>query len=152
MATTMLCHCSLITAHDKELIPSYVDVLELYDWSPGYNDNDPISECIATESKSLLERRSPGEIKCCGFMGLDIAQESVKNVSPHEMVVVTHAQCFVVHNRRFHCHLQPPCIWPRDGMPALHPNSVATNITASKGITAKLFNLLVDEPAYFNTC
>ena len=47
---------SLFIIHDKELIPSYVDFLELYDWPPGYNDNDPVSECIATESKSLLER------------------------------------------------------------------------------------------------
>ena len=142
---------SLFTTHDKELIPSYVDFLELYDWPPGYNDNDPVSECIVTGSKSLLERRSPGEIKCCGFMDLNIAQESVENVSPHEMVVVTHTQCFVVHKQRFH-HQLPP--WPRFGMPAPHPNGVTTIITstASTGDAAKPFNLLVDEPVYFNTC
>ena len=140
---------SLFTIHDKELIPSYVDFLELSDWPLGHNHSDPVSECIATTgSKSLLERQSPGEIKCGGFMGPNIAQESVENVSPCEMVVVTHTQCFVVHKQRFHCHLPP---WPRIGMPAPHPNGVTTIIT-STGDAAKPFNLLVDEPAYFNTC
>ena len=143
---------SLFTTCDKELIPSYVDFLELYD----------LPESNATESKSPLEQRSPGtsEIKCGGFWGLEIAQQTVDDGAPHEMVVAMHTSCFDLDTvyehrflkRRFHHYLYK---WPRLGMPDATPptrNGATTIVIASEGVATKSFDLLVDEPAYLNTC
>ena len=140
---------SLLTTHERDPIPSFVDFLELYDWPPEHY----ASECInATdhESNSPLEQSSLSAIECGG---LRIAQESVENRSPCELVVTAHAPCFPVNTvhkpSRFHCRVYHP--WPKLRIPpALSQNDrVATIITVSGGAT-KPFNVLVGEPAYFN--
>ena len=150
---------SLLTTHEREPIPSFVDFLELHDcnWPP-----DSASECIATddESKSPLEQCSPisSGIGCDGLVGLGVAQESGENGNlPCELVVTTHTPCFPVNAihkppRFHHQHVYHWC--PRSRMLPAPPRlstMAATIISASEGATNQ-FNMLVgSEPAYLNT-
>ena len=145
---------SLLTTHEREPIPSFVDFLELHDWPPEHY----ASECIdATdhESNSPLEQSSLSAIGCGGLVGLRIAQESVENGSPCELVVTAHAPCFPVNTvhkppRFHHCVYHP---WPKLRIPPalyMSQNDMMETIITVSGRATKTFNVLVGEPAYFN--
>ena len=140
---------SFLTTHEKEPIPSFVDFLELYDCPPEHYASE-YYVVSGHESKSSLEQCSPSGMK---HGGLVIAQESVENGSPGELVVMAHAPCFPVNAVH-----KPPRFrhsvyhqWPKLRVPPALPQNdmVATIITASGG-AAKPFSVLVGEPAYFN--
>jgi hypothetical protein len=167
------CIFSLLTAHERDPIPSFVDFLELYDcdcnnWPP----QNCTSECFATddhdESKSPVEQCSPSSsgvgYTCgiAGLVGLEIAQESVEIGLPCELVVTAHTPCFpvrVVHGQterppieRFHHHRRVYHQWPKFNLKMPPALSQGTVIAASGGAT-KPFNVHVmvgSEPAYLN--
>jgi hypothetical protein len=168
------CIFSLLTAHERDPIPSFVDFLELYDcdcnnWPPQIC----ASECFATDdddgSKSPVEQCPPSSsgigCTCDGLMGLEIVQESVETGLPCELVVIAHTPCFPVRVAqterppiaRFHHHRRVRHQWPKFKLkmpPALSQSQgrVMTVITASGGAN-KPFNVLVGsdhEPAYLN--
>ena len=157
---------SFFTTHEREPIPSFVDFLELYDcnWpSDSTSESFNITCTDDQDSKTPLEQCSqrlsgPGD----GLVvGLGIAQESAENGLPCELVVAAHTPCFpeavnVVQKPPRLCHFRHHRHvyhqWPQLRMPPAlsHTGPVVTIITAS-GAANKPFNVLVGEPAYFNT-
>ena len=159
---------SLLTAHEREPIPSFVDFLELYDCN--WPLADSVSESTDDEFKITFQDQcclGSSGVGCDGLLGLETAQESVENGLPCELVVTAPTPCFpasvaqtaelpIARFRRPHQHVYRQ--WPKfklrvpPVLPVLSQNRAATvHVIAASGGATKPFNVLVgSEPAYYN--
>ena len=158
---------SLLTVHEREPIPSFVDFLELYDcnWPPA----DSVSESTDDEFKITFQDQcclGSSGVGCDGLLGLETAQESIENGLPYELVVTAPTPCFptsmaqtaeppIARFRRPHRYVYHQ--WPKfklrvPPVPVLSQNRAATvHVIAASGGATKSFNVLVgSEPAYYN--
>ena len=162
---------SLLTAHERAPIPSFVDFLELYDcnWPTDHDSASESTNATDDEFKITSQEQcflgwSGVPIGCDGLLGLESAQESIENGLPCELVVTAPTPCFpasvaqtaeppITRFHRPHRHVYHQ--WPKFKlrMPSvLSQNRAATvHVIAAAGGATKPFNVLAgSEPAYYN--